>query len=205
MPADASCRNETAEILQQFFYYFFGLFLGALITFFLFKRSKYAFYLISGIGYISLAFGLFVQLRFQSLLLPLILLLSIWMNDTLAYLSGSFFGKTKLIPSISPNKTVEGVVGGFLFTQAFVLIWGYYTAWFPLWQWLAFGMIASVVGTLGDLAESKLKRMANIKDSGTLMPGHGGALDRFDSLLLAAPVAFLFAVICMKCFTYAIL
>jgi phosphatidate cytidylyltransferase len=132
------------------------------------------------------------------------LLLSIWMNDTLAYLCGSFFGKTKLIPSISPNKTIEGTLGGLLFTLAFVAVWGYFTNWFPVWQWIAIGLIASVVGSVGDLAESKLKRMADIKDSGSMMPGHGGALDRFDSLLLAAPVAFLFAVACMKCFAYKV-
>lgn len=199
------CANQASAFLNQFLYYFIGLFVGALLTFSLFKRSKYAWYLITGIGYISLALGLFVQLRFQSLLLPLILLLSIWMNDTLAYLTGSFIGKTKLIPSISPNKTVEGTLGGVFFTMAFVAIWGYFTTWFPLWQWIAIGLIASVAGSLGDLAESKLKRMAGVKDSGSLMPGHGGALDRFDSLLLAAPVAFLFAVIFIKCLTYIVL
>lgn len=193
------CPNIIATFLNKFFFYFLGLLLGSLILFFFFKRSKNSLYLLTGIGYISLSLGLLVQLRFQSLLLPLILLLFIWMNDTLAYLTGSLFGKTKFIPSISPNKTIEGTLGGFLFTLAFAFIWGYFTNWFPVWQWICLGLIAAVIGTLGDLAESKLKRMAGIKDSGALMPGHGGALDRFDSLLLAAPVAFIFAVIFMKC------
>lgn len=199
------CANASSVMLNRFVYYFNGLLIGASITFVVFKRNRFAWYLLTGIGYISLSLGLFVQLRYQSLLLPLILLLSIWMNDTMAYLCGSFFGKTKLIPAISPNKTVEGSLGGLLFTLAFVAVWGYFTDWFPLWQWIGFGVIAAIVGSIGDLAESKLKRMADIKDSGTLMPGHGGALDRFDSLLLAAPMAFLFALIFMKCFPYIVL
>ncbi len=128
------CSNEALLFLHHYLYYFFGLLIGALLTFIFFKRNQASWYLLTGIGYISLALGLFVQLRFLSLLLPLILLLSIWMNDTLAYLCGSFFGKTKLIPSISPNKTIEGTVGGLLFTMAFVAVWGYYTNWFPVWQ-----------------------------------------------------------------------
>ncbi len=198
------CPNIIAAFLNQYFFYFLGLLLGSLILFFFFKRNKNSLYLLTGIGYISLSLGLLVQLRFQSLLLPLILLLFIWMNDTLAYLTGSLFGKTKFIPSISPNKTIEGTFGGFIFTLAFAFTWGYFTNWFPVWQWICLGLIASVIGTLGDLAESKLKRMAGIKDSGTLMPGHGGALDRFDSLLLAAPVAFIFAVIFMKCLDFSV-
>lgn len=198
------CGNSTSLFLFQFLYYFTGIFIGALLMFFLFNKNKKALYLLTGLGYISLALGLLVQLRFQSLLLPLILLLLVWMNDTLAYLTGSFFGKTKFIPSISPNKTLEGLLGGILFTLLFAGIWGYFTNWFPLWQWLVLAIIASVVGTMGDLAESKLKRMANIKDSGSLMPGHGGALDRFDSLFFAGPMAFLFAILFMKCFPYQV-
>ena len=198
------CQNSVSHFLTHFMFYFLGLFLGAVLLFFMTKKSKYAYFLLTGLGYISLALGLFVQLRFQSLLLPLILLFFIWMNDTLAYLTGSFFGKTKYIPSISPNKTLEGTIGGILFTLAFAFVWGYFTHWFPIWQWLVMGILASIGGTLGDLAESKLKRMADIKDSGNLMPGHGGALDRFDSLLITAPLVFLFAIIFMKCFPYVV-
>ncbi len=197
-----TCETPIALFLNQYVFYFLGILLGAMITFLFFVKNKKAYYLTTGIGYISLSLGLLVQLRYQSLLLPLILMLLIWMNDTMAYLTGSFIGKTKFIPSISPNKTLEGLIGGFVFTLLFAFLWGHYTVWFPIEHWMAFAMIASVVGTAGDLAESKLKRMAQLKDSGTLMPGHGGALDRFDSLLLTAPVAFLFALIFMKCFPY---
>jgi phosphatidate cytidylyltransferase len=185
-------------------FYGLGMGIGFLIFFFSGKRTPGSVVLLSGLGYIPLALGLLVQMRFQSLLLPLILVLFIWMNDTMAYLSGSFVGKTPFFPAISPKKTVEGTIGGILFTMAFAAIWGYFVHWFPLWQWVGLALIASLVGTLGDLAESKLKRMAGIKDSGQIMPGHGGALDRFDSLLLAAPVAFLFALFVMDCLPYKV-
>ena len=94
---------------------------------------------------------------------------------------------------------MEGTIGGIVFAMAFAWIWGSLTDWFPIWQWVVIGAIASLCGTAGDLVESKLKRMAGLKDSGQLMPGHGGALDRFDSLLFAAPFAYLFAMIAMSC------
>nr|MBP6314717.1 phosphatidate cytidylyltransferase [Chitinophagaceae bacterium] len=199
-----TCETLFTVYVSQFVFYFLGILIGACITFLFFLKNKKAYYLLTGIGYISLALGLLVQLRYQSLLLPLILMLLIWMNDTMAYLTGSFIGKTKFIPSISPNKTLEGLLGGFFFTFLFAFIWGYFTHWFPIAHWMVFALIAGLVGTAGDLVESKLKRMAEIKDSGSLMPGHGGALDRFDSLLLTAPVAFLFALIFMKCFPYVV-
>ncbi len=194
-----NCSNIVATFMQQHLYYFLGIALGSILLFFAFKKNKNAIYLWTGLGYISLSLGLLVQLRYQSLLLPLALILCIWMNDTLAYLTGSFFGKTPFFPTISPKKTMEGTIGGALFTMVFAYIWGTYTNFFPVGQWIVLGLIASVVGTAGDLVESKLKRLANVKDSGSIMPGHGGALDRFDSLLLSAPFAFLFALLWMKC------
>lgn len=198
------CNNFISTFLSNFLFYFLGLSIGAFITFFIFKKNKKAIYLLTGIGYISLSLGLLVQIRFQSLLLPVIFLLFIWMNDTLAYLTGSFIGKTPFFPSISPKKTIEGTLGGIVFTMIFAATWGYFVDWFPMWQWITFGLIASIIGTIGDLIESKLKRLANIKDSGNLMPGHGGALDRFDSLLLVSSIAFLFCVLFVKCLEYII-
>lgn len=194
-----ACVNPASAWLGHFFFYFLGLFLGFILLFFSFRKNKQSIYLLAGLSYISLSLALLVHLRFQSLVLPVMLILFIWMNDTMAYLTGSFIGKRKFFPQISPKKTVEGTAGGVLFTMAFALIWGMNTHWFPVWQWIVLGAIASVAGTAGDLVESKLKRMAGIKDSGNLMPGHGGALDRFDSLLLAAPFAYLFAIIFMTC------
>lgn len=193
------CENNISTLFNQFTYYFLGLFIGSLLMFFFFKKSSKTFYLFTALGYITLSFALLVHLRFQSILLPIIILLFIWMNDSLAYLTGSFLGKRKFAPSISPNKTIEGTLGGILFTIAFAFLWGYYTNWFPLWQWIVLGLISSLIGTIGDLAESKLKRMAQVKDSGKLMPGHGGALDRFDSLIFVSPIVFIFSILFIKC------
>lgn len=184
-------NNPISLFLKPYLYYFVGLIGGSLLMFFMFKKNKLSIYLLSGIGYISLSLGLLVQLRFQNILLPIALILLIWMNDTMAYLTGSFIGKTPMAPSISPKKTIEGTLGGIFFCMLFAGIWGYYSGKFSLPLWISFGLIASLIGTIGDLVESKLKRLADIKDSGMIMPGHGGALDRFDSLLLAAPFAYL--------------
>lgn len=197
--AHIPCSNLVIDVLRTQHFYFAGLTIGFLILFFLFKKNKKAIYLLTGITYISLALGLLVHLRFQSLVLPVMLIFFIWMNDTMAYLTGSFLGRTPFFPKISPKKTLEGTIGGIVFAMAFATIWGSLTDWFPLWQWVLMGAIASIAGTAGDLIESKLKRMAGVKDSGNLMPGHGGALDRFDSLLFAAPFAYLLAVIAMSC------
>jgi phosphatidate cytidylyltransferase len=131
--------------------------------------------------------------------IPLFVIASIWVNDTMAYLIGSLIGRTPL-SKISPKKTWEGTAGGALVAVLFCgfvvapLLPGY-EAFPPLWrsiQPFALAAIAAVVGTLGDLLESKLKRLAGVKDSGQLMPGHGGFLDRFDSLLLAATAVFIY-------------
>ena len=195
----SNCQNNISQFLSTYTFYFLGLFIGTLLIFFFFQKNKKSYYLLTGLGYISVALAFLVQLRFISLLLPLILILFIWMNDSLAYLTGSFFGKTKFFPSISPKKTVEGTVGGIIFTMLFAGIWGSFTNWFPLSVWILYGLIAGLVGTIGDLVESKLKRLADVKDSGSIMPGHGGALDRFDSLLLSAPFAFFVAIIYQLC------
>ena len=114
----------------------------------------------------------------------------LWSNDTGAYLTGSLLGKRKLFPRISPGKSWEGSIGGALITYGVVfLISSWYTI-INLRDWMVIGNILIIVGTLGDLVESLLKRSINVKDSGTLLPGHGGILDRFDSLLMATPFVF---------------
>lgn len=120
------------------------------------------------------------------------LFLLIWANDTYAYLVGSLVGKHKLFERISPGKTWEGTVGAGILTFASAFLVAY---WFPevnRIHWLVLSAIAVVIGTLGDLVESMLKRKAGIKDSGKIMPGHGGILDRFDSLMFIAPFAYLY-------------
>ena len=141
--------------------------------------------------YITLPMLLLLCIRPFGFALPLAVILMIWCNDTMAYLVGSFIGKRQFSP-VSPNKTWEGVIGGAVLTIAGAGVYGYFSNTFRFIDWMALALCVTVAGTLGDLMESKLKRMADIKDSGNLMPGHGGALDRFDSLLIAAPFAFVY-------------
>ncbi len=152
-----------------------------------------------GFLYISISWGLMMRLHTnmhqtvltgEDWLLPVLLIASIWINDTMAYLVGSFIGKTALSP-ISPKKTWEGTIGGALLAVLIVVLVGYYSFHFPVKPLLFISLTGAIVGTLGDLLESKLKRLANVKDSGHFMPGHGGFLDRFDSLLLATSVLWL--------------
>ena len=129
------------------------------------------------------------------LLLPVLVILSIWINDTMAYIVGSLIGKTPL-SKISPKKTVEGTLGGIILAVVIMGLLGHFVPLIheslDLMHVLIIAAICGVFGTLGDLFESKLKRMAGLKDSGSFMPGHGGFLDRFDSLLLAAPAVWLY-------------
>jgi phosphatidate cytidylyltransferase len=125
----------------------------------------------------------------------LVVVLATWIGDSLAYLAGRRFGRHKLAPSISPNKTVEGALAGLLGAMVTSLLWFAASGLGPLWIGAAVGIIASLSGQLGDLAESMLKRQAGVKDSGTSIPGHGGVLDRIDALLLAFPAVYLAAML----------
>lgn len=130
-------------------------------------------------------------------LLPCGIIFSIWINDTMAYIVGSLIGKTPF-SKISPKKTWEGTGGGAMLCVVVIGLLGYYipaAKAVAVQHWIAIAAICAVFGTLGDLLESKIKRMADVKDSGTFMPGHGGFLDRFDSLLIATPVVWLYVFI----------
>ncbi|OJV50427.1 MAG: hypothetical protein BGO31_13755 [Bacteroidetes bacterium 43-16] len=150
-----------------------------------------AFSAITALAYISLPMAFLVKLWSIHFSIPLALILMIWMNDTMAYIVGSFIGRTPFSP-ISPKKTWEGTAGGAILTIAGAAVWAHYAQVEGLSSidWMALAACAAIAGTAGDLLESKLKRMAGVKDSGNIMPGHGGALDRFDSLLAALPFAF---------------
>ena len=115
----------------------------------------------------------------------------IWINDSFAYLVGRTIGRTKLFPRVSPKKTIEGSVGGLVFTLIGTYFLARYEPVLNPQQWLILAIVIVVFGTLGDLVESKLKREAGVKDSGAILPGHGGLLDRLDSLIFAAPFAYL--------------
>jgi phosphatidate cytidylyltransferase len=140
-----------------------------------------------------------VGIKFSTLI-PCMILFSIWINDTMAYLVGSFIGKTPF-SKISPKKTWEGTIGGVILCVVVITLLGYYipvAKVIAVKHWIAIAAICAIAGTAGDLFESKLKRMANVKDSGAIMPGHGGFLDRFDSLLFAAPAVWIYVYFFMK-------
>jgi len=128
--------------------------------------------------------------EFAKLLIMGIFIL-IWVNDTFAYLVGSAIGRTKLYAAVSPKKTIEGTLGGFIFAIGAAYIIGHYEPIINTTQWMILAGILVAAGSLGDLVESKFKRVADVKDSGAILPGHGGMLDRLDSLVFAAPFAYL--------------
>jgi phosphatidate cytidylyltransferase len=122
--------------------------------------------------------------------LPMLVIVSIWINDTMAYVVGSFIGKTPL-SVVSPKKTWEGTIGGALLAVLAVVLLGKTLTGLSYQTLIIVSATAAITGTIGDLIESKFKRMAGVKDSGNILPGHGGFFDRFDSLLLAGPSVWL--------------
>jgi len=153
-----------------------------------------------GLLYITLPVVLLIIIRVSKIpvsnenylkIIPCGIIFSIWINDTMAYIVGSFIGKTPL-SKVSPKKTREGTFGGAILCVIVITTAGYFTGFFRVIDWIIISLFCAVFGTLGDLLESKLKRLANVKDSGSLMPGHGGFLDRFDSLLVAIPFVFVY-------------
>ena len=127
----------------------------------------------------------------------LIVFVSVWLNDSAAYLIGSRFGKHKLAPKISPKKSWEGFIAGIVASMLtwllFLLVPDVTITW---WECLVFGLVCGLMSVIGDLAESRIKRNAGVKDSGTIMPGHGGLLDRMDSLFLACVTAAILLIGC---------
>ncbi len=154
----------------------------------------------SGFFFVALAFGLMNALYFagnqsSQQFFPGVLLgmfLLIWTNDVFAYLVGSRLGKHRLFERHSPKKSWEGSIGGLVFTMLAARLLSEYFHQLTYGQWMIMAMLAVVFGTFGDLSESMLKRNAGVKDSGSLLPGHGGVLDRFDAALFVSPFAYLY-------------
>lgn len=158
----------------------------------MFEKKKYVaviFYIISGFVFLTLI--PFIDGVFTPKLIVSIFVL-IWANDTFAYVVGKSIGKHKLLERISPKKTIEGFVGGLIGSVIASIVLCNYTTLFDLKIWISLALIASVFGTIGDLIQSKFKRQAGVKDSGVLMPGHGGLYDRLDSIVYAGPFIFAF-------------
>jgi len=153
-------------------------------------------YTIFGVVYAAIPFCFFYALAFSeglySFHYPLGFILMLWSSDTGAYLFGITLGKNRLFERHSPKKSWEGFAGGLLCSMLTAFILSVYFTELPLIHWMIIGAIIASAGTLGDLSESMLKRSLSTKDSGSFLPGHGGFLDRFDGLLLAAPLVFVY-------------
>lgn len=165
-------------------------------------------YTMLGQMYIALPFSMINILAFEmapdqsgvsyDTMLPLSVFIFLWVNDSGAYLTGSLLGRHKLFPRISPGKTWEGSIGGGILVIAVAALLGYLVnrgvdvPRLSILGWMGLGLVIAVVGTWGDLVESLFKRTLGIKDSGSILPGHGGMMDRFDSSLMAIPAAVLY-------------
>ena len=162
-------------------------------------------YSVFGQIYITASLSILMLISYQNQLsvnqynyvFVLAIFILIWVNDSAAYMVGSIFGKHKLIEHISPKKTVEGFFGGIVFCVIAAIVLAHFFTDYSLIFWILFSIIVALFGTLGDLFESLIKRTYEVKDSGSLIPGHGGILDRIDSLLIVIPAIYLYlAVMC---------
>lgn len=157
--------------------------------------------------YIALSFAMLNVLAYHSIgnegelsnyqvqynpILPLSIFIFTWINDTGAYYTGMLFGKHRLFERISPKKSWEGSIGGGVFSIIGAIVMAYFFPFMPISIWIGLALTVVIFGTLGDLTESLLKRTIGIKDSGNILPGHGGMLDRFDSTLMAVPAAVVY-------------
>lgn len=151
-----------------------------------------------GVFYIAVSFTCIVLLREVGKYVYLLVFIGPWVSDTFAYVCGSLIGRHKLMPEISPKKTVEGSLGGIVFGSISFVVFGLIIKTFfapdmtaNLWFMALTGLVVSVISQIGDISASVIKRRFNIKDYGRVLPGHGGIMDRFDSVLLTAPVLYI--------------
>lgn len=174
---------------------FFIVFMLLIINLVLLNKISLATMAVSLLGVVYLSFLKYILLLRDlpnGFLLIFMAFLLTWMVDTGAYFSGRFFGHKKLAPSISPNKTQEGAIGGIIITILTAVVLHFTLIPIGVFNAVILGFLISILGQLGDLFESFIKRSANVKDSGNLLPGHGGVLDRFDSILFTVPITYYF-------------
>lgn len=156
------------------------------------------FYLVMPLFVLNVLFYPDFNYKSSSNILLLGFFIFIWVNDTFAYIVGMLVGKHKFFERISPNKTWEGTIGGGVFALGVAYLFSLVSSEFTMLEWIGLGLIIIIFGTFGDLIESMIKRTYGIKDSGTIMPGHGGILDRLDSILIAAPFVFIYVVLILN-------
>ena len=156
------------------------------------------FYLVIPIVVLNVLFFPDLDLKSPSNILLLGFFILIWINDTFAYLMGMLLGKHKFFERISPKKTWEGTIGGAVFAILGAYALSLFFTDFTIYEWIGLGLIIIIFGTFGDLIESMIKRTYGIKDSGNIMPGHGGILDRLDSILIASPFVLLYVVLILN-------
>jgi phosphatidate cytidylyltransferase len=141
---------------------------------------------------VGMPFGTLTHLFGHGSSLFVAFMVMLWTNDTGAYLVGRALGRHKLMPAVSPKKTIEGFIGGVVLAVGVGWLAAHWLPYLSPWEWMGAGAIVGITGTCGDLIESAFKRARGVKDSGSLLPGHGGLLDRFDGLLIAAPAMVLY-------------
>ena len=195
----------TSAIDARVFLPYLGLLLYLMITELYLKKENpignWAYAMLSQL-YVALPFALLNVLAFQNSpetssvtynpILPLSIFVFIWLSDTGAYCVGSLIGKHRLFERISPKKSWEGSIGGAIFSIASSFVFAHFFPFMSTWQWAGLAVTVVIFSTWGDLTESLMKRQLDIKDSGNILPGHGGMLDRFDSALMAIPAAVVY-------------
>ena len=187
-----------AEIFSYVVFFLYLLYIVSVLVSELYEKRQdpliHSAYIFLGQTYIALPLSLLNMIAFSQVdmektiyhpLLILALFVFIWINDSGAYVTGMLLGKHPLFQRISPKKTWEGFAGGLVFTLAVSFVFAYFEQHIPFYHWMGLAAVVVIFGTWGDLIESLMKRTLDIKDSGKTLPGHGGFLDRFDSLLLA--------------------
>ena len=161
---------------------------------------KYPYYqlsiLLSFFFFVSIPYGGWGYNEIYNPYSILLIFILIWITDTMSYIIGVKFGKNKIDKRVSPNKTWEGFFGGFLFCILFsIFSFNYLQEIYPFWKTISLGMAIPIFSLIGDMGQSKLKRKARVKNSGFLIPGHGGIYDRLDSTICVAPIAFIITII----------
>jgi len=196
--------DKYVDLFKSINYFSFGIFvtLVVLFSFIIFLHDRYNINDIAvtvfGALYVSFLFSFLVLTRNleNGFYYIWLIFIGAWVTDTFAYFSGVFFGRTKFLPAISPKKTVEGSIGGIAGCVVITVIYGLFLNSYirnvPVFHYVIIGLLSGILSQIGDWAASAVKRYVKIKDYGKLMPGHGGVLDRFDSILFIAPVVYFY-------------